>query len=132
MKNRFFELATRQAARFLGKQGRMMTLLVQFAGKLNAVQWTDVRIQSFREKFLVLGRLVKAYVVGEYREVPWKSMLILVAAILYFVNPLDLIPDVIPVSGFADDFAVLVWVYNAMRMEIDKFLAWEKTREIGL
>lgn len=132
MKNRFFELATRQAARLLGKPGRLKTLLLQFAGKVNTVKWGDVRIQAFREKFLVLGRLLRAYVVGDYREIPWKTMLTLVAALLYFVNPLDLIPDVIPVTGLTDDFAVLVWVYNAMRLEIDKFLAWEKAREVSL
>ena len=110
----------------------MKTLLLQFAGKVNAVKWGDLLVQTFREKFLVLGRLVRAYVTGEYREIPWKTMLILVAALLYFVNPLDLIPDVIPVTGLTDDFAVLVWVYNAMRLEIDKFLAWEKAREVGV
>jgi uncharacterized membrane protein YkvA (DUF1232 family) len=131
MKNRFFELATRQAARLLGKPGRMKTLLLQFAGKLNTVKWGDLRVQNFQDKFLVMGRLARAYVMGDYREIPWKTMLTLVAALLYFVNPLDLIPDVIPVTGLTDDFAVLVWAYNAIRLEIDKFLAWEKTRELG-
>ncbi|MBL0743222.1 YkvA family protein [Chryseolinea lacunae] len=132
MENRFFDLATRQAARLLGKRGRLMALLVKFAGKLGAVKWSDVRLQTFQEKFSVLGRLAKAYALGHYRSVPWRAMLILVAAILYFVNPLDLVPDIVPIAGLTDDFAVLVWVYNTLGDEVGKFLAWEKTRELPL
>ena len=50
------------------------------------------------------------------------------AVIIYFVNPLDLVPDIIPLSGLTDDFAVLVWVYNTVSNEIEKFLVWEKSQ----
>lgn len=76
----------------------------------------------------MLGRLIKAYALGQYREIPWKTILLIVAAVIYFVNPLDLVPDLIPLTGLTDDFAVLLWVYNAVSNEIDKFLRWEKNR----
>ncbi|HET7178492.1 MAG TPA: DUF1232 domain-containing protein [Chryseosolibacter sp.] len=81
---------------------------------------------SIKDKFFVLGRLIKAYALGNYRQIPWKTILLVVAAIIYFVNPLDLIPDVVPLTGLTDDFAVLVWVYNSVSSEIDKFVAWEE------
>lgn len=81
---------------------------------------------SIKDKFFVLGRLIKAYALGNYRQIPWKTILLIVAAIIYFVNPLDLIPDVVPLTGLTDDFAVLVWVYNSVSSEIDKFVAWEE------
>jgi uncharacterized membrane protein YkvA (DUF1232 family) len=54
-----------------------------------------------------------------------------VASIIYFVNPFDLLPDLIPLAGLTDDFAVLVWVYNTLNVEIDKFLAWEQSRIVS-
>lgn len=81
---------------------------------------------SIKDKFFVLGRLIKAYALGDYRQIPWKTILLIVAAIIYFVNPLDLIPDLVPLTGLTDDFAVLVWVYNSVSTEIDKFVAWEE------
>lgn len=33
---------------------------------------------------------------------------ILILALLYIISPIDLVPDVIPVVGWADDLAVVV------------------------
>ena len=96
--------------------------------KLKEANWSNVNAASARDRFFVLGRLIKAYALGQYREVPWKTILLIVAAIIYFVNPLDLVPDIIPLSGLTDDFAVLVWVYNTVSNEIEKFLVWEKSQ----
>ncbi len=68
-----------------------------------------------------------AYANGKYRAVPWKTVMTLLAAIIYFLNPLDLIPDFIPLMGLTDDVAVLVWAYDLISTEIDKFMAWEKS-----
>jgi uncharacterized membrane protein YkvA (DUF1232 family) len=84
---------------------------------------------TFRDKFLIFGRFCKAYALGHYRNVPLKTILIIIAAILYLVNPIDLIPDFIPL-GLTDDFAVLAWVYSSVTEEIDKFLEWERTNII--
>jgi uncharacterized membrane protein YkvA (DUF1232 family) len=44
------------------------------------------------------------------KDLPLKYRAICVGAILYFINPIDLIPDTIPVIGYLDDFAVLTLV----------------------
>jgi uncharacterized membrane protein YkvA (DUF1232 family) len=54
-------------------------------------------------------------------------MATILGAIIYFVNPFDLLPDIAPVIGLTDDFSILVWVYTSVQSEIDKFLAWEKS-----
>jgi uncharacterized membrane protein YkvA (DUF1232 family) len=128
MKNRFFDIAIGQASRLAGKQGRILMLLTRLGTKMSKTNWSPVQRQLVKEKFFVLGRLAKAYALGHYRSVPWKAMLILLAAVIYFLNPLDLVPDLIPVVGLTDDFAVLIWVYNAIGAEVDKFLAWEDSQ----
>lgn len=128
LKNTFFKSALQKAAGIAGKKGRMMLLLSQLAMKLKNVNWKKVNVSTAKEKFYILGRLLKAYALGRYRNVPWKSLLIIIAAVLYFVSPIDLIPDLLPITGLSDDFAVLLWVYNSMSNEIEKFLTWEKSQ----
>lgn len=126
--NNFFNAALRHAAMALGRPSRLLALLPKLAMKLKDANWKNVNATAAKEKFFVLGRLIKAYALGEYREVPWKTILLIVAAVIYFVNPLDLVPDIIPLTGLTDDFAVLIWVYNSVSNEIEKFLEWEKNK----
>ena len=95
---------------------------------MSKVNWSPVQRQLLKDKVFTIGRLAKAYASGKYRDVPWKTMVILLAAVIYFINPLDLIPDLIPVAGMTDDFAILLWVYNSIEEEIDKFVAWEESQ----
>jgi uncharacterized membrane protein YkvA (DUF1232 family) len=126
--NRFFSAALRNAAAAMGNRSRLLMLLTKMTSKLRNTNWKNVNAVSAKEKLFVLGRLIKAYALGQYREVPWKTILLMVAAIIYFLNPLDLVPDLIPLTGLTDDFAVLLWVYNSVSNEVDKFLLWEKSQ----
>ena len=51
--------------------------------------------------------LLAAYYCAFDRSTPLQVKATLVAAIAYFVLPIDAIPDVLPVIGFTDDAAVL-------------------------
>ena len=72
-----------------------------------------------------LMRYAQAWAKREYRAVPWKSLLYAVAALIYFVNPIDLVPDFVLGLGFVDDVAVIGFVANALRQDLSDFKAWE-------
>lgn len=74
---------------------------------------------------MALCRLVAAWSRGEYRPVPWKSLVLALAGILYFLNPLDLSPDMIPGIGFLDDAGILALVVNSIRNDLRRYLEWE-------
>lgn len=128
VKNAFFDLALKRAAKLLGKKGRLVVLVTKLGVKLKDVKWSEIKTADVREKFMVVGRLVKAYATGQYRNIPWKPMLLLTATILYFISPLDAIPDLIPGLGLMDDIGILLTVYNSIHTEFDKFLVWEKSK----
>jgi uncharacterized membrane protein YkvA (DUF1232 family) len=128
IRNAFFSAALKKAASIAGKPGRVLLLVSKLAAKLRDVNWNNVNSKELKSKFYVLGRMVKAYAAGDYRNVSWKSVLLIIAAILYFVNPVDLLPDLIPVLGLTDDFGILLWVYNTVAGEVDKFLLWERSQ----
>jgi uncharacterized membrane protein YkvA (DUF1232 family) len=75
-----------------------------------------------------LFRMVKGWASGRYREVPWKTVVLSTGAILYFLDPIDIVPDVIPMLGFIDDIAVLRWVIGGIQADLSKFRDWEGSR----
>ena len=72
-------------------------------------------------------RIIIAYTSKEYTYVPWKTICLIVAGLIYFIYPVDLIPDFIPVSGLIDDVALIAWIYESIQDDIENFLEWEKS-----
>ncbi len=80
------------------------------------------------ESLQLLSRMIKAAVSGEYNGIPNSTVVAGVAVFIYFLSPIDLIPDVIPIIGLLDDAALLAWFMASIKTELDKFKAWEATR----
>jgi uncharacterized membrane protein YkvA (DUF1232 family) len=72
-------------------------------------------------------RLVRAYYRGEYRSVRFANLVLIIGAIIYVLDPLDLIPDWIPGLGFLDDATVLAFAVQKTRETLDDFKNWEAT-----
>ena len=70
---------------------------------------------------------MRAYYRGEYRAVPRTTLLIIVAAVIYLLNPLDLMPDWIPALGFVDDAFILTLAIRRTREVLEQFMSWEKS-----
>ncbi|QOI97245.1 MAG: DUF1232 domain-containing protein [Flammeovirgaceae bacterium] len=126
--NQIFTSALAKAAVLRNKYTRIAILLTKVSIKISQTNWSKVNGNAMKEKINQFMRLAKAYVSGRYRFVPWKTMATLLAALIYFLNPFDVVPDIVPVLGLGDDFAVLMWVYNSVAVEVDRFLAWEKMK----
>lgn len=73
-----------------------------------------------------LFRLVESWVKGNYKKVPLQTILFAMAAIIYFVNPFDAVPDYIPFAGYLDDMTIIGFVVKSIRKDIQEFLVWEK------
>jgi uncharacterized membrane protein YkvA (DUF1232 family) len=132
LRNVFFDIALKRAAQLSGKTGRILLLITQLGKRIKHVKWDASTAASAKEKFQILSRLGTAYATGKYKSIPWKPVMTMLAAIIYFLNPIDLVPDFIPGIGLTDDFGILMWVYNSVLDEVDKFLEWEKTTIINL
>jgi uncharacterized membrane protein YkvA (DUF1232 family) len=89
-------------------------------------RFTSGPLAALANDLKALLRLIRAYAKGRYRNVSLESMVLIVAAILYVVSPIDLIPDAIPGIGLLDDAAVIAFVMRLVREEIDEFLEWEQ------
>jgi uncharacterized membrane protein YkvA (DUF1232 family) len=74
---------------------------------------------------MTLYRMLKAWQRGSYRALPWPTIIWCLTAVIYFINPLDLVPDFIPGFGYLDDATVVGLVMNAIRKEVERFKSWE-------
>jgi uncharacterized membrane protein YkvA (DUF1232 family) len=72
-----------------------------------------------------LFRLLRAWTRGRYKVIPWKTLLMAIAAVIYFVNPFDLVPDFLPLLGFTDDASVIAFVLKSIGKDIKQFREWE-------
>ncbi len=76
------------------------------------------------ESLQILLRMVRAWLGGRYTP-PMVTILGGIAALVYFVDPFDLIPDTVPVLGFLDDTAVITAVVRMNLTAVSQFRNWE-------
>jgi uncharacterized membrane protein YkvA (DUF1232 family) len=117
----------RKAERLLLHPEELLATLGAALGKAYARRKVLIRVF---EDLLILFRFVRAWVRGDYRNVPRKSVLWALAAIIYFLSPIDIIPDFLP-GGYLDDIAVIAFVVRRIRVDLDQFMEWEKARKKG-
>lgn len=119
---RAYEAVLHTARKGLGERFRLVRLARKAYRK--TLDEEDA-VGAVKKDLLALVRLVRSWAGGDYRQVSPKTILSVVGAVLYFVSPLDAIPDFIPVVGLADDVAVVAAVVRSVRGDLERFRQWE-------
>ncbi len=92
------------------------------------------KIKSFFSKAgvsVVYGALLLFYALKD-PNVPIKAKATIISALGYFISPIDLIADPIPVVGYGDDFTAIITALGVISVFITpeiKRKAKEKTKE---
>ncbi len=84
--------------------------------------WADLKITV---------SLLKDTAKGSYKPLSKKNLLLIVVALLYFLNPMDVIPDLL-IGGFIDDAALLTWVLSKVKDEIENYQNFKTAKESDL
>lgn len=77
----------------------------------------------YRQVKLAL-QMVKDYKAKRYTEVPWRSIGLISVGILYFLNPMDLMPDFIPILGLTDDAVALAAIFKSIQSDLKVYCEW--------
>lgn len=109
----------RQARRVLSR-GRLPRLLLAVSQKSAGGE----RFARLRDDLQLLQGLCAAWWRGEYRAIEAQAMLAVVAALVYFLAPLDVLPDWLLGLGLLDDLAVLAWVLRTWDGELQRYADW--------
>lgn len=86
-------------------------------------------LRQWAEHGKLLLKMIRDYIRGAYREVPYWAISAIALALLYVLNPLDVIPDLFPGFGYLDDATVLAFCLKLIEQELHKYKAWLEARE---
>jgi len=128
LKNRLdaeFATAVVSAKTYIGNPSRMRELFNEAAKE--AATMPREPFGDTWPYFQAMLRLIRAYYRGEYRDVATSTLLVIVAAVVYVVNPLDLIPDWVPGLGLLDDAFIVAFAVRQTKQSLDDFMSWETT-----
>ncbi len=117
-----YKRARTKATDYIKDSRKLGKLIDDAAGKADQKSGT---LKEIWNSLMACFRMIKAYANGTYRNISWKSLVMIVASIIYFVMPFDLIPDFLPGLGLLDDAAILAWTIRTISADIDAFLEWE-------
>ena len=127
LKSKIFQNALKKAAGIAINPEKISDLIGSVTNKMSDMDENKKRVSGFIAQVGTFLRMLKAYINGEYRQIPWRSLLMIIGSLIYFMMPLDLIPDFIPVTGFADDIAIIFLVFNSINEDIKAFLEFEQS-----
>lgn len=72
--------------------------------------------------------LIRDWLRKDYREVSQTSILMIIIAFLYLLNPFDLIPDFLA-AGLIDDIAVIAYIFRKIKEEVEAYRKWRDKKE---
>ena len=124
-----FTKAKKKASVVLKDPHRMSKLLTESREKINNLELDEDEFKGILGTIKTFIRMLRAFRSGAYTEIPWMTILTVVGALIYFITPIDLIPDFIPVAGYLDDFGLILAVFNRFKADINTFQAWEKSNK---
>jgi len=116
-----------KAKKIINDDEKLKKLIEDVLKKLKEISSDKKTSAKLNDSLRLFIRIINAYTSKEYTYVPWKTICLIVAGLIYFIYPVDLIPDFIPVSGLIDDSALIAWIYESIQDDIDNFLEWEKS-----
>ncbi|MEJ5300485.1 MAG: YkvA family protein [Thermodesulforhabdaceae bacterium] len=94
----------------------------------NVIQKSSLLAKQIK-KLKLLWNMLKDFVDDRYKDVPWFTIASIAFVLLYVINPVDLIPDFIPLAGFADDVSVLFIAWNLVGEDLRKYCKWKATQD---
>lgn len=131
VKSSSFKSALQRAGKIVGNKESLNKLIGKATDKIDAKTGVTGDVKRFTDKIFTFLRMVKACVTGQYKELPIRSLVLIVAALVYFVMPLDAIPDFIPVIGMLDDVTIILAVSRSIADDVRKFEEFEKGKTEG-
>ena len=119
--NPFRRQATRRVERILRSATASRWLARAVFSRSDQLQQ---RLGEAAGQLKLLAAMLLDWATGRYRQVPWATLLTITGALVYFLMPLDAIPDPIIGLGLLDDMGVLAKSWQFARQDIESYREW--------
>lgn len=120
-----FEQSKKKAKKILNDKDKMDLFLERLEKKLALIPIAG----GILAEIPVLISLVKAYLQKRYAKVPIGTIIAIVGALLYFLSPIDLVPDLLPAIGLIDDAAVIALALKLVHDDVTEFKSWKEENQ---
>ncbi len=83
----------------------------------------DVKVKKVKNRISFVRQIaaLKNYMMDV--KVKWYKKSVVVAALIYFITPIDSIPDFVPFLGYLDDIGVIAWTVRFLSKELSEYLS---------
>ncbi|MDO4175848.1 MAG: DUF1232 domain-containing protein [Bacillota bacterium] len=114
-----------KAAAILEDGGKLDELLDKLEAKLREIP----KAGEYLAEVPLMISMVKDYAQKDYPDVPLGTILAIIAAFLYLVNPKDIVPDNVPVVGLVDDAAVITACIALTKSDLGEYSKWKDAKK---
>ena len=118
-----------KAKETIAENDRVKALLGEAKSKLEKISKNTDERSNFVGQLQLLVRMVRAHFSGEYSAFSIPTILSIVFALVYFITPIDMIPDFIPGLGLSDDISIVYFIFRSITDDITRFQEWESSLE---
>lgn len=116
-----FKKFTKAAQKLLANKSETLSKIEEGISKASKNQTNLTTVWNKMQLFFALA---KDYTNGNYKNISNSSIIAVVASLLYFISPLDVIPDFILGLGFLDDAFIIGYVFNKIAKELNQYEDW--------
>jgi uncharacterized membrane protein YkvA (DUF1232 family) len=128
-KENYYETFEKKAEKIITNADKTSKLINDAMEKVNKISKGPV--EEIWDNLLVFFDLMSDWLKGNYRNVPIGSIIMIVASIIYFLTPFDIIPDFIVGLGYIDDMSIISYTFRQIQTDIDKYQVWRSVKDIS-
>lgn len=89
-------------------------------------------INKYAEDLQLLFNMIQDYVNGVYKQIPMNTIIKCLLVLLYFISPVNLSFEEIPVIGQCDDLVLIGWLLNGVHDDLMNYKEWNEERRKAL
>ena len=116
-----------RAKEYIDDKGKAKDLLEN--AKKKAEKKKNGPIEEFWDRLQLLFQLFKDWINGSYKEIPAASLFTRIVGLVYFVTPIDIVPDFIAGLVLFDDAAVLGLIIKQLNGDLESYKTWKNEIE---
>lgn len=111
-----------EAAQIMQEPDRLERFLQRVEKRLKLIPRAGRRLATIP----MMISLLNSYYKKEYRHIPIGSIIAMMMSLIYFLSPIDVIPDFIPFVGFLDDAVVVATVWKLIDSDVNEYRKWQQ------
>ena len=116
-----FEKQRKKAEKLVSEPGKIEKLLKKLGRKLEKLPVLSGPLEYLPKMYY----MVRSWFKKEYTGVPVGTIVAILGALLYFLSPVDLVPDFLLGIGYLDDAVVISVCLTLVKGDIDRYMEWK-------